>query len=133
MKKPLRSLLALALLAIAVTVGCAKLTPAQETIARAQVGPDCSALGAGVGLVPVVGTIAGEVVAILCAPIADDILAAEAATVDGGAASPGATTVASGCTLARIPGDPLGQYACPELVPRVRSATTRRIVARATR
>ena len=69
--KPVLRMLALLLLALAVS-GCV-LTKTQATALRADVGPDCAALGTGIGTVsvfappaaPEVGAVAGDIQKVL--------------------------------------------------------------------
>lgn len=107
------------------------LTPAQATAARAMVGPDCAALATGAAEIPVpiVSQVTGAIVALLCPTIAGDIISAETiVTVDGGVgATAPALVFTEGCVPAPVVGDPLGQWACPELAARVRDATGRRM------
>lgn len=119
-------------LAISSPLACSRtLTPAQATAARAMVGPNCAALATGAAEIPVpiVSQVTGAIVALLCPTIAGDIISAETiVTVDGGvgAAAP-ALTFTEGCVPVPVVGDPLGQWACPELAARVRDATGRRM------
>lgn len=114
-----------------VTACSRTLTAVQAEQARAMVGPNCTAIGTDVQAVPVVGGIAGMIVALLCAPVADDIIASETILTDGGVGAPARSlTVSAGCAPVPVPGDALGQWACPELHGRVLAAGAKRMAAR---
>jgi hypothetical protein len=110
------------------------LSAAQATALRSMVGPDCAVLGAGVAPIPIVGGPLDAIVAVLCAPIADDIITAETkAAAPGAPATQPLFTLAANCKPILIPGDPLKQLACPELHPVVLASSRRLLAAKALR
>lgn len=119
-------------LAISLPLACSRtLTPVQATAARAMVGPNCAQLGSEAAQIPVfiVSEVTGALIAILCPTIENDIISAETiVTVDGGVgATAPALAFTEGCVPVPVAGDPLGQWACPELAARVRDASAKRM------
>jgi hypothetical protein len=103
-------------------------------------GPACDALGGGISML--VAPLGG-IVALVCKPIADEIAQAEetsptppadaGAPVKASASSSTTVTIAvsAPCKPTKIPGDPFGQVACPELHDKVLAAELRMFARRA--
>jgi len=138
---------------LAVGAAACRLSLAEAVEANAIAGPLCASLGPDLAPVPFVGPFSG-LIALICPAVEQEIVAAETVEpVDAGAPAPvasvpdggaltdaGAPVLAAAprrhahfkvdphCVATPIPGDPLHQWACPELHALILAAEKRAII-----